>query len=462
MIITQIPFSGACDERSSFTAAVICSRAAGNAPFPNPRMERLSFRWVVVVILVCTRTENLRASDRGPNDPRVHSAASPGHVQPVSTDAKQSPVSDPPDHPAAVVVRCHADSMELLVQADLFNRGLQVDGRHLHLGPSPAAEGSACAATPSGEAGFTIWAPLMDCGMSRSSTEEKIVYSARLSYSPEPPRVGAVLRLDAAAIPVECHYEKKYSLSGVSLRPTWIPSVSVASAENRIGFDLQLMTANWDFRRRFYSYFLGDPLYFEVSARLLHHVPLRVYVDHCVATATPDVAAPVRYDFIEHSGCLADTFLTNSSSHFLPRLNENKLRFQIDAFRFYREPDNQIFVTCYVKAVPVPAAVSSENRACSLMENRWRSVDGHDQACTSCGMSRRAALAWTNAPQHSSAQNGREHQPPRYSPGGAHQSQGSRLMGGAQAEAGRTVQLGPITVLSPGSDSRMGTESSST
>lgn len=172
MIITHIPFSGACDERSSFTAAVICSRAAGNAPFPNPRMERspqrLSLRWVVVVILVCTRTENLRASDRGPSHRRVHSAASPGHVQPFATDANQIPASDPPDHPPAVVVRCHADSMELLVQADLFNSGLQVDGTHLHLGPGPAAEGSACAATPSGEAGFTIWAPLMDCGMRRS------------------------------------------------------------------------------------------------------------------------------------------------------------------------------------------------------------------------------------------------------------------------------------------------------
>lgn len=171
-IITQIPFSGACDECSSFTAAMICSRAAGNAPFPNPRMERspqrLPFRWVVVVILVCTHTENVRASDRGPNDPRVRNAASPGHVQPFSTDAKQIPVSDPPDHPPAVVVRCHSDSMELLLQADLFNRGLQVDGRHLRLGSSPAAEGSACAATPSGEAGFTIWAPLMDCGMRRS------------------------------------------------------------------------------------------------------------------------------------------------------------------------------------------------------------------------------------------------------------------------------------------------------
>lgn len=65
---------------------------------------------------------------------------------------------------------------------------------------------------------------------------------------------------------------------------------------------LPVFTDTWDFRKGLYSYFLGDHLYFEVSATLLHHVPLRVYVDHCVATATPDVDAPVRYDFIEHAG----------------------------------------------------------------------------------------------------------------------------------------------------------------
>lgn len=35
---------------------------------------------------------------------------------------------------------------------------------------------------------------------------------------------------------------RRYSLSGVSLRPTWISSVSEASAQNRVGFSLQLMT----------------------------------------------------------------------------------------------------------------------------------------------------------------------------------------------------------------------------
>lgn len=59
---------------------------------------------------------------------------------------------------------------------------------------------------------------------------------------------------------------------------------------------------NWHFKMGFYSYFLGDPINFEVSATILNHAPLRVYADHCVATATPDAEAPVRYDFIEHFG----------------------------------------------------------------------------------------------------------------------------------------------------------------
>lgn len=124
--------------------------------------QSLPLRWIVVLILVGTHAETLLASNRGPNDPRARSA-SLGHGQTFAP-----PVSDPPDHPPAVVVICHSDSMELLVQADLFSRGLQVDGRHLRLGPSSAAEGGVCVATPSREAGFTIWAPLMGCGMKRS------------------------------------------------------------------------------------------------------------------------------------------------------------------------------------------------------------------------------------------------------------------------------------------------------
>lgn len=47
----------------------------------------------------------------------------------------------------------------------------------------------------------------LGCKTCFQSTEEKIVYSNVLSYSPEPSQDG-LLRLDAATIPVECHYEK--------------------------------------------------------------------------------------------------------------------------------------------------------------------------------------------------------------------------------------------------------------
>ncbi|KAF1383884.1 hypothetical protein PFLUV_G00136470 [Perca fluviatilis] len=43
--------------------------------------------------------------------------------------------------------------------------------------------------------------------------------------------------------------------------------------------------------------------------------------------------------------CLADAYLTNSNSRFLPRIEEHKLRFQLEAFRFYQEPGNQMAVS---------------------------------------------------------------------------------------------------------------------
>lgn len=47
----------------------------------------------------------------------------------------------------------------------------------------------------------------LECKTCFQSTEEKIVYSNVLKYSPEPSQDG-LLRLDAATIPVECHYKK--------------------------------------------------------------------------------------------------------------------------------------------------------------------------------------------------------------------------------------------------------------
>ncbi|XP_044075147.1 zona pellucida sperm-binding protein 3-like isoform X2 [Siniperca chuatsi] len=415
------------------------------------------FWWIIVLIAVSTFKESrLGSSAANSHIPRrTH-----GDIRPQLTAVKQQQSAELSVRPRPVVVNCYPDSMEVVMQADMFDTGLQVDGRYLRLGSHSVSEGSACGAVPSGEAEFSIRAHLMDCGTKLSSTEEKIIYSNVLVYSPEPSSNG-LLRLDGATTPVECHYEKKYALDGISLHPTWVPFVSKASAEDRIDFNLLIMNDDWQFERGSYSYFLGEPIHFEIFAIIRNHMPLRVYVDHCVATATPDAEATLRYDFIEHYGCLADAYLTNSSSRFLPRVEEHKLRFHLDAFRFYQEPSNQVYITCYVKAVPVVLAVSSQNRACSVIENRWRSVDGNDQACRSCDIAHRveeplsteppkttvSTKAWSSVtPQESLGQNRAEQKPAsyfRFRPGMQHsqdnkpQQSSTRLMKrGAEYKAG--------------------------
>ncbi|KAM9349935.1 uncharacterized protein ABDE67_009653 [Symphorus nematophorus] len=390
-------------------------------------LQRASFWWIVFLVSLSTLTESRLVYSRVSSAANTHIPTSRTHdnIRPPSTAAVKQQQSA---RPRPVVVHCHPDSMEVVVQADVFDRGLQVDSRHLRLGSGSVSEGSACGAVPSGEEELTLRTNLMECGTKLSSTKEKIIYSNVLVYSPEPSSDG-LLRLDGATIPVECHYEKRYAVDGISLQPTWVPFVSTDSAEDQIDFNLMFMTDDWQFKRGTYSYFLGDPIHVEVSAVIGNHMPLRVYVDRCVATATPDAGATLRYDFIEHHGCLADAYLTNSSSRFLPRFEEHKLRFQVDAFRFYQEPSNQVYITCYVKAVPVVLTVSSQNRACSFIENRWRSVDGNNQACRSCNPSHRveeppsteapettiSTKAWPSVtPQQSLVQNKPEQRPASY------------------------------------------------
>lgn len=73
-----------------------------------------------------------------------------------------------PTRPRPVVVKCYPDSMEVVVQADLFDTGLQVEGRYLYLGSESVGQRDECGAKPTGEAEFTIWTKLLDCGTSLS------------------------------------------------------------------------------------------------------------------------------------------------------------------------------------------------------------------------------------------------------------------------------------------------------
>lgn len=114
------------------------------------------------------------------------------YVPPSRTHGNiQQQNAEPHARTRPVVVNCYPDSMELVVQADLFDRGIRVEAKHLSLGSGAESEGGVCRPAPSGEAEFTVWALLTDCG-------------THLSVS--------ILLFSNSALTV--HWENFYSLDG--------------------------------------------------------------------------------------------------------------------------------------------------------------------------------------------------------------------------------------------------------
>ncbi|KAJ8414115.1 hypothetical protein AAFF_G00067130 [Aldrovandia affinis] len=83
-------------------------------------------------------------------------------------------------------------------------------------------------------------------------------------------------------------------------------------------------------------------MHIEASVVQANHVPLHVFVDRCVATLDPNMDAVPSYTFIENHGCLTDAKLTGSPSAFLPRVQDDKLHLQLDAFRFSQETHSSL------------------------------------------------------------------------------------------------------------------------
>nr|XP_033465071.1 uncharacterized protein LOC117245696 [Epinephelus lanceolatus] len=107
-------------------------------------------------------------------------------------------------------VKCHEDSMEVVVKAYLFDPGRPVEPTHLRLGPVRAA-GDHCTAKESGNGELVIRAALTECGSRVMFTRSSVLYNNFLLYSPPPPpppSPGDVMQAVAAAVPVQCEYDR--------------------------------------------------------------------------------------------------------------------------------------------------------------------------------------------------------------------------------------------------------------
>ncbi|XP_066553398.1 zona pellucida sperm-binding protein 3-like [Amia ocellicauda] len=263
-----------------------------------------------------------------------------------------------------VWAQCGDSAIQVSVERDLFGTGELIQAADIQLG--------GCALSGQNHTVLVFQSELQGCGSALSMTEDELVYSFSLNYHPSPIANTGIVRTDPAVVHIECHYLRLHNVSSDALQPTWVPYTSTKSAEDLLDFSLQLMTDDWSSPRPSNVYFLGDVLNIQASVNQASHVPLRLFVDSCVATLTSDPTSSPSYTFIGNYGCLIDAKVTGSSSHFMPRPQDvTKLQMVLDAFRFHNDANSSIYMTCHLKVTAASQAVDNLDKACYPVGNRY-------------------------------------------------------------------------------------------
>ncbi|XP_037259114.1 zona pellucida sperm-binding protein 3-like isoform X2 [Falco rusticolus] len=270
---------------------------------------------------------------------------------------------------ALVSVTCGHMWLSVVVPAGLL--GSRVTGGELTLG-------SSCGVTAADQDGYRLEHPLEGCGTTLQLLPDSIHYSNVLHYHPL--AGGAVARARPFSLPVDCYYPRMGSVSSRAIQPTWVPFGSTIAHQRPLRFALDVYDSTWSSRLLQPTYSLGDLINIEASVRTDPRLPLRVFVDECVAS--PSAAAQLKYKVIADNGCLRDGQL--GRSRFLPQRGDRFLRFQLDTFLFPNSSGSQIYLRCHLKAVAEGAA-STAGKACSYdrVAAAWHSLDGAD--CSCCG-----------------------------------------------------------------------------
>eukprot|EP00062_Callorhinchus_milii_P025216 gi/632985956/ref/XP_007909972.1/ PREDICTED: zona pellucida sperm-binding protein 3-like [Callorhinchus milii] len=281
----------------------------------------------------------------------------------------------------AVLVRCTERQLLVTVSRDLFGSGHLIQAADLTLGSNCGSSGQ----DRMGRVLFEVG--LGACGTVVTMSADYLNYSTHLSYEPRP--IGTViLRTNGAVVPIQCLYRRHQNVSSHAIKPTWRPFSSTKTGEERLAFSLRLMNDDWSAERASNVYHLGELIHIEASVETGNHLDLRVLIDRCVATLTPNKTSSPRYSIIDSNGCLVDSRDEGSFSSFVsPRAEEDKLRLLLDAFRFHEDHRNSIFITCHLKvSAAVDKAIDSMNKACWVdkSSNVWVSVEGLDAVCNCC------------------------------------------------------------------------------
>ncbi|XP_063268223.1 zona pellucida sperm-binding protein 3 [Prinia subflava] len=282
-----------------------------------------------------------------------------------------------------VEVQCQEAQLVVIVHRDLFGNGRLVSAAELSLGPAACKHSRLDASQKT----VTFSAGLHECGSTVQVTPDSLIYRTLLSYEPSPGSNPAIVRSSPALIPIECHYPRRDNVTSGSIRPTWSPFNSVLASEEKLLFSLRLMNEDWSSERDFSTFRLGEVLNIQAEVGAHSHIPLRLFVDSCVATLGPGAGSEPHYAIIDFNGCLVDGRSDATSSAFVtPRPRQDVLRFQIDAFRFAGDTRSLIYITCHLKVTPAEQSPDALNKACSFSKarNTWAPVEGTRDICSCC------------------------------------------------------------------------------
>ncbi|XP_051519294.1 zona pellucida sperm-binding protein 3-like [Myxocyprinus asiaticus] len=279
----------------------------------------------------------------------------------------------------SVAAHCGENSIYVEVKEDFFGTGQLLMASAFTLGGCTAVGEDNTAQV------LIFESELHGCGSIPTMTENELVYMFSLIYTPQEALHGSsIVRSSAALVGIECHYPRMQNVSSNALMPSWMPYATTRVAEDILVFSLRLMTEDWRFERPSNQYFLGDFINIEASVMSYNHVPVRVFVDSCLATTSPDINTTPSYTFIENNGCLVDAKITGSSSRFMPRMRGDKLQFQLEAFRFQQLNSGLVYITCILKVAAAFNPTNPEQKACSFSAYGWVSADESDQVCGCC------------------------------------------------------------------------------
>ncbi|XP_007938379.1 zona pellucida sperm-binding protein 3 [Orycteropus afer afer] len=292
--------------------------------------------------------------------------------------AARGPASSSPP----VRVECLEAQLVVTVSKNLFGTGKLVRPSDLTLGPERCKP----LASEDGADVVRFEVGLHECGSSVQVTEDALVYSTYLLHSPRPVGNLSILRTNHAEVPIECHYPRQGNVSSQAVLPTWVPFRTTVHSQEKLAFSLRLMEEDWSAEKRTPTFQLGDTAHLQAEVHTGSHMPLRLFVDHCVATPTPARTTSPHHTIVDFHGCLMDGLSDSSSVFRTPRPGPDTLQFTLDVFHFANDSRNTIFITCHLKVAPANQVPDQLNKACSFSKssNSWSPVEGTDDICGCC------------------------------------------------------------------------------